>query len=222
MGWRDLEVLLVHSSFRNLTSLSNIPQSGHLVTSELSQCWGACPLPLLREPTPLLDCSDNQKFPSQWTGLHLLGLSLTLSTHSHGPVENPPDDSGDIGDVGSIPGLERSSRGGHSNPPQYSCLENPMDRGGWRATVHGVPKSRTRLKWRARTHACIFSPIYILSHLPAQFLEAQNQSPSFWMPLVIASNVQNMSQALKCLLGKKYLKPKSLLFSHFTRGPSRS
>ena len=160
MGWRDLEVLLVHSSFRNLTSLSNIPQSGHLVTSELSQCWGACPLPLLREPTPLLDCSDNQKFPSQWTGLHLLGLSLTLSTHSHGPVENPPDDSGDIGDVGSIPGLERSSRGGHSNPPQYSCLENPMDRGGWRATVHGVPKSRTRLKWRARTHACILSHIH--------------------------------------------------------------
>ena len=215
MGWRDLEVLLVHSSFRNLTSLSNIPQSGHLVTAELSQCWGACPLPLLREPTPLLDCSDNQKFPSQWTGLHLLGLSLTLSTHSHGPIENPPDNSGDIGDVGSIPGLERSSRGGHSNPPQYSCLENPMDRGGWLQSM-GHDWSDEH----ARMHAS--SPIYILSHLPAQFLEAQNQSPSFWMPLVIASNVQNTSQALKCLLGKKYLKPKSLLFSHFTRGPSRS
>ena len=42
------------------------------------------------------------------------------------------------GDMGSIPGLGRSPRGGNGNPLQYSCLENPMDRGAWRATVHGV------------------------------------------------------------------------------------
>ena len=48
--------------------------------------------------------------------------------------------------MGSIPGLERSPRGGHGNPPQYSCLENPMDRGAWWATVHGVAKSRAQLK----------------------------------------------------------------------------
>ena len=48
-------------------------------------------------------------------------------------------------DMGSIPGLGRSPGGGHGNPPQFSCLENPMDRGAWRATVHGVSKSRTRL-----------------------------------------------------------------------------
>ena len=47
------------------------------------------------------------------------------------------------GDVGSIPGLERSPGEGNGNPPQYSCLENSMDRGAWQATVHGVAKSQT-------------------------------------------------------------------------------
>ena len=44
-------------------------------------------------------------------------------------------------DLGSIPGLERSPREGNSYPLQYSCLENPMDRGAWQATVHGVAES---------------------------------------------------------------------------------
>ena len=48
-----------------------------------------------------------------------------------------------VGDVGSIPGLGRSSGGGHGNPLQYPCLENPMNRETWRATVHGVAKSWT-------------------------------------------------------------------------------
>ena len=46
------------------------------------------------------------------------------------------------GDVGSVPGLERSPGGGNSNPLQYSCLENPMDRGAWWAVVHGVTKGQ--------------------------------------------------------------------------------
>ena len=49
------------------------------------------------------------------------------------------------GDPGSIPVRGRSPGEGNGNPLQYSCLENPMDGGAWRATVHGVPKSRTRL-----------------------------------------------------------------------------
>ena len=53
---------------------------------------------------------------------------------------------GVTGDTGSIPGLEGSPGGGHGSPPWYSCLENPMDRGVWRATVHRVAKSWTRLK----------------------------------------------------------------------------
>ena len=50
---------------------------------------------------------------------------------------------GNTGDMGSIPGLERSPGGGHVNSLQYSCLENPMDRGVWWATVNGVAKSQT-------------------------------------------------------------------------------
>ena len=49
-----------------------------------------------------------------------------------------------VGDLGSIPGSERSPGEGNGNPLQYSCLENPMDRGAWWATVHGVAKSRTQ------------------------------------------------------------------------------
>ena len=49
-------------------------------------------------------------------------------------------------DMGLIPGLGRSPGGGHGTPLQYSCLENPIDRGAWWATVHGVSKSRTGLK----------------------------------------------------------------------------
>ena len=49
------------------------------------------------------------------------------------------------GDPGLIPGLGRSPGEGNGNPLQYSCLENPMDRGAWYATVHGVTKSWTRL-----------------------------------------------------------------------------
>ena len=58
-------------------------------------------------------------------------------------VKNSPTNAGDIRDEGSIPGLGRSSGEGASNPFQYSCLENPMDRGAWKDTVHGVTKSQT-------------------------------------------------------------------------------
>ena len=53
---------------------------------------------------------------------------------------------GDTGYMGSIPGSGRSPGGGHGRPLQYSCLENPMDRGAWQATVRGVTKSRARLR----------------------------------------------------------------------------
>ena len=62
-------------------------------------------------------------------------------------VKNPPFNVGDLRDMGLVSGLGRSPGGGHGNPLQYSCLENPMDRGAWRATVHSVAKSWTQLKW---------------------------------------------------------------------------
>ena len=54
--------------------------------------------------------------------------------------------AGDLRDAGSIPGLGRSSGGGHGNPFQYSCLENPMNRGAWQAMVCRVAGSKTSLK----------------------------------------------------------------------------
>ena len=59
-------------------------------------------------------------------------------------VKNPPASAGDKRDVGSIPGLGRSPGGASGNSLQYSCLENPMDRGAWWATVHEISVSRHR------------------------------------------------------------------------------
>ena len=58
-------------------------------------------------------------------------------------LSNPPANTGAAGDVGSIPGLGGSPGGGNGNPLQYSCQDNPMDKGSWKAIVHGVPKSWT-------------------------------------------------------------------------------
>ena len=71
-------------------------------------------------------------------GVHV-SLSINVLTSPPGVtvVRNPPASTGD---PGSIPGSGRSPGEGNGNPLQYSCLENPMDRGAWRAAVHGVTK----------------------------------------------------------------------------------
>ena len=61
-------------------------------------------------------------------------------------VRNPYANAGNIRDAGSIPEWGRPPGGGHGNPLQYSCLENPIERGAWQATVHSVTKNQTRLK----------------------------------------------------------------------------
>ena len=61
-------------------------------------------------------------------------------------IENASAKAGYITDDGLISGSGRSPREGHGNPLQYSCLENPKDRGAWWATVHIVAKTQTRLK----------------------------------------------------------------------------
>ena len=59
-------------------------------------------------------------------------------------INNPPASAGDTKDVASIPGSGRSPEKGNCSPLQYSCLGNPIDRGAWQATVHGVPKELDR------------------------------------------------------------------------------
>ena len=65
-------------------------------------------------------------------------------------VKNMPAKAGDIGDMGSILGLGRSPIGGNGNPLHYSCLKNPMDRGAWWTTVHGV--TELEMTKRLSTH----------------------------------------------------------------------
>ena len=84
---------------------------------------------------------------------HLSSLSI-FDIHSESQasqvalmVKSPPASAGDIRDMGLIPGSGRSSGRGNDNPLQYSCLENPLDRGAWQAIFHRVAKSRTQLQW---------------------------------------------------------------------------
>ena len=75
-----------------------------------------------------------------------------------------------VGDLGSIPGLGRSPGAGHGNPLQYSCPENPMDRGVWRAAVHGVVKSRTRLSKQTEWFQVYRKVIPLCTHIYPLFL----------------------------------------------------
>ena len=78
-------------------------------------------------------------------------------------VKNPPANTEDLRDSGFIPGSGRSPGGGHGNPLQYPCLDNPPDRGAWWAMGHRVAKSQKRLK---RQHACTHvQMIRIICHL---------------------------------------------------------
>ena len=86
-------------------------------------------------------------------------------------VKNPPTKAGDIRDVGSILGSGRSPGGGHGNPLQSSCLENPMDRGAWQAIVHKVAKSWTQLKQLSTCkiyiyiYVCVYVCVYICMYV---------------------------------------------------------
>ena len=82
----------------------------------------------------------------------VLSIGEILLTHSPNDVwasqvalvvKSLPENPGDLRDVGLLPGSGRSPGEGNGNPLQYPCLENPMDRGAWWATVHGVAKSQT-------------------------------------------------------------------------------
>ena len=76
-------------------------------------------------------------------------------------VKNPPANAGDLRDADSIPGLGRSPGGGRGNSLQCSCLENPMDRGAWRATAQGAAQDSDRLSthtWKALPGQKFFKP----------------------------------------------------------------
>ena len=104
-----------------------------------------CPLPLNLPPHPhSIPFFYIVRVP-HWTScvtqqLPISYLFKILASQMVLVVRNLPTNTGDIGDTGFIPGLGRCPGEENGNPLQYSCLENPMDRGSWQATVHGVAK----------------------------------------------------------------------------------
>ena len=81
-----------------------------------------------------------------WEYMYVCIYIISYSTQVALVVKNPSANAEDVRDAGLNPGSGRSPGGGHGNPLQYSCLENPMDREAWQAVVHGVAKSQTPLK----------------------------------------------------------------------------
>ena len=91
-------------------------------------------------------------------------------------VKNPPTNAGDIRHLGLIPGSGRSPGGGHGNLLQYSCLENPTNRGAWRATVHGVSKNQT---WLSTTHSTSWLYQFTFPPTVQEGLLFSTSSPAF-------------------------------------------
>ena len=82
-----------------------------------------------------IDSFLSQRYPILYIQIRTFQVALV--------VKNPPANAGDRREAGSVPGSGRSPGGGNGNPLQYSCLENPMDRGAWWAIVHSITKSQT-------------------------------------------------------------------------------
>ena len=118
---------------------------------------------LLRAPIPTLPHSPSTKNCLPWNQslvperLRMAGVGWIVEDYWNNGLpqrlrgKEPACKAGNTGEVDSIPGLGRSSRGGCGNPLQYSCLENPMDRRAWQATVHRVAKSWAWWKWLSRS-----------------------------------------------------------------------
>ena len=107
---------------------------------------GDLPDPGIEPGSPALEADALTSEPPSVVGIQVLPLKWASQVVVG--VKNLPANAGD---AGSIPGPGRFPGGGHGNLLQYSCLENPMDRGAWQATVLGVTKRRTRLK-QSSTH----------------------------------------------------------------------
>ena len=82
--------------------------------------------------------------------------------------KNPPANAGGARDVGSVPRSVRPDEEGNGNPLQYSCLENPTDRGAWQATIHRVVKSQTPLKWSKHSHYAFISRAQCVFSIPGR------------------------------------------------------
>ena len=130
--------------WRNSGKKEYLPSSSHPTVAMLyGELWGSLACQKHRKLAPDI-WGANQR--NGFSYHRLLLLPIQRASQMVPVVKNLPANVGGIWDAGSIPGLGRSSREGHDNPLQYSCLENPMDRAAWQDTVHRVTMSQTQLK----------------------------------------------------------------------------
>ena len=126
--------------------------------STLSTSTFLGPITCLYQATVLGELWSHQVENFSLLTFSLLIFCMLVQTYLGFPggsvVKNPPATAGEARDVGSIPGLRRFPGGGHSNPLQYSCLENLMDRRAWRATVYGFAK--TEVTEHMHRHISVF------------------------------------------------------------------
>ena len=138
-----------------------------------------------------LEIMNPTPFTVSYQNCNQYPVKTLLATQVALLVKNPPANTEDIRDEGLVPGSGRSPGGGRGNPLQCSCLENPMDRGAWRATVHGVAKCWTRLKRRGmhthrkpkwkRANKLLF-PSKSPHHLSGSTFTPMTQQSQFYLP----------------------------------------
>ena len=168
----------VHGVTKSRTQLSNFTFTFHFYALEKEMASHSSVLawriPGMGEPGGLLSVGSH-RVGHDWSDL----AAAAANTHRGVSqvelvVKNPPANAGDVRKEGLIPGSGRSSGKGHVNPLQYSFLENPMDRGAWRATIHRVAQSRTWLKWLG-THTLKQAQNYFFSqtHPPSRVDDKQ-------------------------------------------------
>ena len=112
-------------------------------------------------------------------------------------VKKLPANTGNIRDLDSIHRSGRLPGRGHDNPPQYSCLQNPMDRGAWWATVHKVAKSWTRLKRLSTTVSVQFSCLVVSDSLRPHGLQHTRRPCPSPAPGVASIHVHRVSDAIQ-------------------------
>ena len=164
--WKSLYGPLGHASSSTLVPCPEVLGSCPFLSPCLKPCQSSWPRAQLAAFRP---CNMEGEV---WWALRAIGKSQEKSSWKN-PLRSLGFPGGSDGkestcsarDLGLIPGLGRSAGGGHGNPLQCSCLENPVDRGAWRATVHQVAKSQTRLSdcpQHIRRLHCV--PFQFISH----------------------------------------------------------
>ena len=136
-------------------------------------------------------------------------------------VKNPPVNAGDVRDTNSVPGLGRSPVRGNSNPLQYSCLENPMDRGAWQSAVHRVAElETTEATLRAHTHTLVLLNAQEMLNSVSRAAVSKAVMKMFPFSLALLSSPQHLHNVSQFKCSSYKLKPRWLTSFLYILWPS--